>query len=742
MPSVYRIVKTKKKLKELIRHCEKTGYASIDFETNAMPINHDLFYPTILGVSFQVGSAWIIPLEHFDSPFKGNWQKLFKRFCDKVIENKDIVKIAWNAKFEYKIFKRYNVDVKGRFFDGMLAKYLLDEERPMGLKSQVDRFIPEFAGYSENYDGAKLPWAEKPLKGLSKYCALDCDLTLRLMLFFEQRLMDHELYPLFRNMLMMGVRVLGDSEYSGMNVDTVYLDHLMDKYEGKIAISDKKLREVRHVAKFEKWLVGHKINKLVSKISEEINDLNDELDEIESDIRKTKDPKEIRKLETAYGRKEKSIAGREDKIDRYMVRDMRTKTELKCLEPINFNSPDQLKDLLFLSPQGYNFEIVKYTINKDTKRETDRPSTDEEVLTVLEEFDNTGFCKELLELRGLSKIYSTYVKGIKEKVCNAKIHARFKLEGTVTGRLSSADPNLQNIPRDTTAKDIKRMFKPPKGYLLLQLDYSQAELRVMAAQAGEETMIRWFKEGKDIHLTTALKMYGQEDRYEEISEVLDIEDDNDPRFEEWKVKRKYAKTINFGIIYGQGIPKLAAGLGWEIPQAKKFLDDYFKLFPKIKKFIAKQHAIAHDKASIRNVFGRKRRLPNIDSREKWEAAEAERQSVNAPIQGAASDYTLFSSILIWEEVRDGKIKMDYPQCYTVHDSIGYYVHPDHVHEVIPKLEAICANPQTMEWFNFQIDDVVMKVDFEVSHESWGHLKTYHPEMDYSKIVKDYTEQAA
>lgn len=299
---------------------------------------------------------------------------------------------------------------------------------------------------------------------------------------------------------------------------------------------------------------------------------------------------------------------------------------------------------------------------------------------------------------------------------------------------NSNDPNMQQIPRTTTNADIKTMFIPPKGYLLLQLDYSQAELRVMAAAAGETTMIKWFKEGKDIHIMSALKKYHLENDYDRVKKILDDEDDNDPEFKVWKVRRKQAKTINFGIIYGQGANKLAESLECSVEEAKQFLKEFDKTFPKVASFVKKQHKLAQENAYVKSVFGRKRRLPNVDSDEKWKVAEALRFAVNAPIQGAASDYALFSSILIWEKSQiDKTIKLKYPQVYTVHDSLGYFVKPEDVHEVVPQLKAICANPETKEWFGFQIDDVTMKVDFEVSHENWGELKTYRPEIDYTQF---------
>jgi len=721
MPSVHKIIRKRYELKKLIKYCKQTGYACVDFETNAMPIPHPLFYPTILGISFQPGSSWILPLAHFDSPFKnGKWEKLLKLFGEQVIENKDIIKIAQNAKFEYQIFKRYGIEMSGYVFDTMLGKHLLDEDTPNGLKPMVDRFIPEYAGYAENYEGAHLPWDEKPLLGLSEYCGLDCDLTFRLFLYFEKKLIEGNFFSLFRNMHMMATRVLGDSEYSGMRVDTDYLDKLIIEYKGYLSDNDKQIRSIRKIRKFQDWLVQHKIDKLMSKISEEINDLNDEIDKL----------MDAGVEQKVIDRKSKSIRNREEKIDRYWAREMNTKTELKCLDPINFASVDHMRELLFLSPKGFNFPIIKYTTDKQ-KNETGNASTAEDVLLELKDKDKTGFIEALLHFRGISKLDSTYVSGMKKHITDGYVHANFLIHGTVTGRLSCKRPNLQNIPRDTTAKDIKKMFIPPEGYYLLQLDYSQAELRVMAAMAGEETMVKWFKEGKDIHLTTALKMYKQEERYDEIAKILKLEDDNDPHYKEWKVKRKYAKTINFGIIYGQGAPKLAEALGWTVDEAKKFLKDYFALFPKIKKFINSQHGKAHRDAFVKNVFGRKRRLYGIDSDLTWERAEAERHSVNAPIQGAASDYTLFSSIIIWEEMRKANIPIYIPQVYTVHDSLGYYVRGEDIHTVVPMLEKICANPQTKEWFGFQIDDVVMKVDFEVSKVDWQSLKTYDPSYDYT-----------
>lgn len=734
MPSVYKIITKRNQVKKLIQYCKTTGYASIDFETSGHPVQSELGYPTILGVSFQPGSSYIIPLGHFDSPFKKNeeWVEILQEFGKEIIENPDIVKIAWNFKFEFKWLLRYGIHPKGRLFDGMLAKYLLNEEGPNDLKSMVRRYLPEFADYEEDYEGNKLPWDQKPLEGLSKYCGLDCDLTFRLMIFFEYKLIDLGFYALFRNMMMMGTRVLAYSEFHGMDVDVDYLDGLITKYAVLIEDTDKTLRNHKKVIRFERFLQTDRLNKLIREVKAEIENLQEKIDNED-------DEKVIKRLA-------RQVDTREQKISRYYAKDFTTKKELAILEPVNFSSPNQMIELFFTHPKGFKFKVVKYTVDKKTKKETDRPSTDEEVLLKLAEKDKSGFTKSLLEYRGLTKLNSTYIVGMREKVSSDnRIHGNFLLHGTVTGRLSSRDPNLQNIPRDTTSSDIKQMFVPPSPYLLLQLDYSQAELRVLAAQAGEKTMIEWFKTGKDIHLASACKKWGVD--YDDIIKIYENEDH--PEFKTWKVRRKQAKTINFGIVYGQG-PKMLApnlsdiksGVIVTPDDAKGFLKDFDRDFPMIAKHIKRQHKFAHKHGFVYNVFGRKRRLPNIDlpmitegqKKTNWsKVSEAERQSVNAPIQGAASDYTLFSSIIIYEQIQKGLLPKDLQQVYTVHDSLGYYIRPEDIHKTIPKLEAICRNPQTMKWFGFQIDDVEMKVDFEIGTK-WGNLKNYDPNFDYTSLL--------
>lgn len=662
-------------------------------------------YPTILGVSFQPGSAWVIPLGHKESVFRGCYKKVLILFGKEVIANPDIVKIGQNIKFEMNWWRKYGITMRGRLFDTMLAKYTLDEERPHDLKSLVDRFIPEFSGYDlSGQPGEKATveqlinfWSNVPLAKLAPYCALDSDLTFRLWVFFEQRLMDNGFMPLFRNMLMMVSRVLAEAEYYGMYIDTEYLEGLVTTYKFKIEECEAELRSNPVLLRYEQARL-----------------------------------KSVRKILLAnYSDDEKGRA----KASNILAGGYNTKKEMELLAPFNFNSVKQMSDLLYTSESGFQFDIVKYTVDKKTKKESDSPSTDEESLKHLLIEDDTTFIQTLLKLRELSKMYSTYVMGIWHRTNSlGKVHGSFLIHGTVTGRLSSRNPNLQNIPRDTTSSDIKKMFIAPPGKLILQLDYSQAELRVLAASAREDTMVEWFRTGKDVHTASAALKWGVE--YDTILNIL--KDENHPEYKIWKARRKQAKTINFGIVYGQTARKLAESLAQEGEKiseedAQEFLDDFNKQFPKIKKFINRQKKFAKDNGYVYNLFGRKRRLPNIDSDNWGKKSEAERQSVNAPIQGAASDFALFSSILIWESIKHGTIPPGLIQVGTVHDSLIFYIDPDKVHQTVPLLYDICRNPETHTWFNFEIKEIEMKVDFEVG-KNWGELHKYDETVDYTALV--------
>ena len=715
MKTKYHIIKSFSDLRKLVKCCISTGYASVDWETNAKPLYVKDFKPTILSVSWRPGYGASIPCDHFQASSyveKGwDWKKSITYFGRRVVENPDITKVAWNWKFDNQIFYKYGIYYTGTIIDGMLAKYLLDEEKPNGLKDMVRRFIPEFANY-EKYDGFdSIPWDKKELEPLCKYGCMDTDATLRLSIFFESKLIKLGFYPLYRNLIMAASRVLQSAEQHGMPFNTELNAQLKVKYDNLIEGYETKLRSNPKLLKYEKAIIEDRKEAYIDKLKKEIDDLS-------------------------KSGKSRSIKNREDKISRILAGDYKTNDEKKLVEPFNFKSVPQLCDLLFLHKKGFKLPILQYTVDKNTKKPTNRPSTSEDTLVQLKQYDKSGFIDTMLDLRGIQTINSTFIYGLGDLVQDdGCVHPKFLLMGTTSGRLSSREPNGQNIPKTMVNPDIKLQFITPPGELFLTYDYSQAELRILAHLAKEDTMLEWFRTGKDIHLASACKKYHED--YDKIK--LIYEDEQHPEHKVWKKRRKHAKTINFGIVYEQSAPKLAESLSTPeekvpVEEAQEFLDAYFVTFPQIKKFMEKQHKFMEKHGYVRSLFGRKRRCPKVYSEKYGEYLEALRQATNMPCQSAASDMALFSSIIVYSDVRNG-ILPPMKEIDTVHDSVYQFIKPKYITpDTIYKIWDICRNPETKKYFGFSIDDVDMSMDFTVGRTMAEELP-YIPGYDYNKMLK-------
>lgn len=737
MRTKYRIIKTEEELNKLIKCCKETGYACIDFETNAQPIYNKTFKPTILSVTFQPGFGCSIPLQHHEAKNKKfcgndwNWKKMFSKFGHEVIENPDIVKCSWNGKFDFQIFELYDIYLRGTMIDGMLAKYVLNEERPNGLKDMVKRYLPEAAGYEADKGFDKLPWDKKPLEDLCKYGCQDTDYTFRLCIFFESRLIELGLYDLYRNLIMPASRVLQTCEANGLYMDRKFNKELLETYKPKIDKARETCMNLPKVKRFQKWYSQQKINKYIKSIQ-------DELDELDPN-----DPKDKRK-----------IASREQKISNIEAGIFTTNKEKELVRPINLGSPVDLPALMY-GEEGFNMPIIKYTVDKKTNKPTNKPSTDEETLTELRlkyknpESPKAIFLDSLLELRGLEKMYKTYILGWSEKVQDDDcLHGRYLIHGTDSGRLSSQEPNMQQIPKTSVDPNIKKQLVAKPGTLYLVCDFSQAELRIMAHLSGDETYLNAFNSGQDPHLAIAAKKYGIP--YEEAYKIYD--DENHPDHGIWKVRRKQAKQIAFGLIYGIGAKLLAvklsdpkSGLIVTPEEAQKEMDIFFKQHPKLKTFKAKQEKFLKKYGYLKSLFGRKRRLPQIYSDNKQEQAYAIRLALNFPCQSAASDMTLFGSVLIYYMMRQGKLPM-MQEVATVHDATYNNTDPNYINIwTVYTMWKIFSNPSTKNFFGFQISDVTMDMDYTIGRTMAEELP-FIPGYDYNKMlqpdfsVEEYMEE--
>lgn len=726
METKYKIITNKQELKKLIQCCKQTGYASVDFETNAEPIYNKSFKPTILSVTFQPGFGCSIPLDHFETKkytSKGwNWKKMLRKFGEEIIENPNVVKVAWNYKFDDQIFQKYNIYYRGVCLDGMLAKYLLNEEKPNDLKSMVRRYLPEYGDYEKQDKFDKIPWDKKEMEPLCHYGCQDTDYTLRLMLFFEKKLIDLGLYNTYRNLIMTASRVLTSVEKNGLYVDRAFNQELLDSYLPKIEAAKEAIYNLPKVKKFTKLYNQSKIEKYIAKLEEEIENLDPEVDK-------------------------RKIQSREQKIANIRAGVFTTKKELELIRPVSLGSSVDLPQLMY-SEEGFNFEVIK-------KNDSGKPSTDEETLTNLRltvkkpDSPKAVFLDSLLELRGLEKMYKTYIEGWHEKTQDDdRLHGRFLIHGTTSGRLSSAEPNAQQIPKTSVDPNIKKQLVAPKGTLYIASDFSQAELRIMAHLSGDETYLNAFNSGQDPHLAIAATKYHVP--YEEALKIY--EDENHPDHKIWKVRRKQAKQIAFGLIYGIGAKLLAvklsdpkSGIIVTPEEAQKEMDIFFGQHPKLKTFLKKQEKFLRKNGYLVSLFGRKRRLPQIYSSDRGEEAYALRLALNFPCQSAASDMCLFGSILIYYLMRQGKLPPTKSVC-LVHDANYQITKPENINTwSIYEMWQIYRNPLTKPYFGFQIDDVTMDMDFVIGRSMAEELP-FIPGYDYRKMlepdfsVEEYMEE--
>jgi DNA polymerase-1 len=320
--------------------------------------------------------------------------------------------------------------------------------------------------------------------------------------------------------------------------------------------------------------------------------------------------------------------------------EMEAKAHELAGQPFNLNSPKQIGEIFF---NKLELPVVK-------KTPSGTPSTDEEVLQKLAE--NYPLPKVLLDYRSLSKLKSTYTDKLPKMVdpTSGRVHTNYAQAVAVTGRLASNEPNLQNIPvRTTEGRRIREAFIAPPGSVIVSADYSQIELRIMAHISGDESLLRAFAEGEDIHRATAAEIFGVTP--EEVTSE----------------QRRYAKVINFGLIYGMSAFGLASNLGIERDAAKMYIDRYFARYPAVAQYMANTRLEAKENGYVQTVFGRRLWLPEINSPNGPRRQAAERAAINAPMQGTAADLIKLSMIAVqdWLEAEGLQSKM----VMQVHDEL-------------------------------------------------------------------------
>jgi len=683
------LVDTVAKVEELITYIKQTGTASFDTETTGLNTREAGFRATMLSFTFQHGSAWVIPLFHDETPFsRDEILYILKLLQREVFANPNIEKIAQNMKYDMHVLAVYGVTIwAGEMHDTMLMHHLLDETQSHGLKDLVSTFFKQYAGYEAEL-GEKPDWASLSINTLVPYAGMDTDMTLRLKTLFESYLLeDEQLYCIYRNLTMAANKVLWQAEHEGMLIDKEKLLRYIGEAEDILEAQDEALRDNGTVHRFQRKVTLRKKKEKLKELDEKIG-------------------------------KCKPLKSGGQSVREVKYRELRNRIKIEGMEtePVNFGSPVQLGDLLY-TDDGFGYKMPY-----DKKTRGPKPLTGKDFIAELE--DSTGFIEGLQVWRSIKKMLSTYLMGIYNRLDDFdRIHTSFLLHGTESGRLSSRNPNLQNIPNLSKVKNplavkvvkmVKDVFKCPDDHFIVQYDYSQAELRIIADFANEKTMIEAYRNDEDIHAKTGAKFAGVslENLYK--MEPLEI-----------KTHRTNAKAGNFGLIYlmaPEGLVEYAKsnyGLILTLAQATRMWNDFFELYPRLLVHHDKYINLARRDGYVRTLYGRKRRTPDIKNENEYIRAMDERVAVNSPIQGTAGEFTIFAIALLGLRL-DPRVKL----VNTVHDSIIFYIPKDIFDDTMILIKETMENLPNEDYFGTELKHLKMKVDAEISPNSWGDLKDF------------------
>ena len=561
----YQLVDNEEKLSQLLQNIVTQSVLSLDTETTSTdPIRAEL-----VGMSFSYAEnqAFYVPVP----ADRSEAQKIVDRFRP-VFENREIMKVGQNIKYDMLVLANYGVQLQGPLFDTMVAHYVLQPE----LRHNMDYLAEIYLNYQtihiEELIGPKGKnqgnMRDLPPASVYEYACEDADVTLKLKNKLEKELDENNVRKLFEEIEMPLIPVLAYMERNGVRIDTEALKETS-----------------RH------------FTLRMKQIEEEVYQL----------------------------------AGTE----------------------FNIASPKQVGEVLF-----DRLKIVE----KAKKTKTGQYVTSEEVLESLRgKHEVVG---KILEHRGLKKLLGTYIDALPQLINpeTGRIHTSFNQTVTATGRLSSSNPNLQNIPiRNEDGKEIRKAFIPDDGCIFFSADYSQIELRIMAHLSGDPHMIEAFQKGQDIHAATASKIYKV------------------PLEEVTREQRSKAKTANFGIIYGISVFGLAERLNVDRKEAKELIDGYFENYPHVKEYMDESIRIARERGYIETIFKRKRYLPDINSRNAVVRGYAERNAINAPIQGSAADIIKVAMVRIYQRFLKERIQSK--MILQVHDELNFSVLPEEQEKV-------------------------------------------------------------
>lgn len=568
VPHTYHLVSDSIKRAALIAELQKQPFFCFDTETTDIDANNAELVG--LSIAFKPHEAYYIP-------FPENYAEAFSIINEfkSLLEDEKIEKTGQNLKYDITVLKWYEIEVKGKLFDTMLAHYLMEPDMRHNMNILAENYLNYSPVPIEELIGIKkseqLNMREVPLEQIVEYACEDADITLQLKNIFAEQLYKQDLYTLFQEVEVPLVDVLVDMETSGVAIDK---------------------------------LVLHDFSK-----------------ELETDI-----------------------IGMEKEI-----------FNLSGTE-FNIASPKQLGDILF--------DLLQLD-PKAKKTKTGQYATGEEVLSKLA--DKHPVVNKILDYRELVKLKNTYVDTLPkmENIRTKRVHTSFNQAVAATGRLSSNNPNLQNIPiRTEKGRFIRKAFVArDTNHILLSADYSQIELRIVAEISKDPNMLEAFQQKQDIHAATAAKVYGIP--LEEVTSDM----------------RRNAKMVNFGIIYGISAFGLSQRLNIPRKEAAFIIEQYFIQYPTIKRLMDDNINLAREQGYVETLMGRKRYVKDINSQNAVVRGYAERNAINAPIQGTAADMIKIAMINIHKDFKEKGFKSK--MTLQVHDELVFDVFKEELELVKP-----------------------------------------------------------
>ena len=572
----YILVDSAEKINELVAVLNHTTEYCFDSETTSL----NTIDAELVGLSFSVKEheAYYVPI----SVNKAEAIEQLKPFLS-IFADSSKTMIGQNIKYDYQVLLNYDIEIKNKLFDTMVAHFLIMPDMRHGMDILAQNYLNYSPVSITSLIGKKgkeqLSMRSVDINLIKDYAAEDADVTIQLKNKFAPLLKENEVEKLFDEVEVPLIKVLANIEREGINLDVNALREFSGQLQTDIAIVEKEIQD----------LAGTKFN---------------------------------------------------------------------------VSSPKQVGEILF--------EYLKI-VDKPKKTKTGQYATGEEILSKLE--GTHPIVSKILDYRELVKLKSTYVDTLPELVNQKtnRIHTSFNQVVAVTGRLSSDNPNLQNIPiRTERGRQIRKAFIPrDNDHILLSADYSQIELRIVASISGDKNMCEAFQLGKDIHTATAAKVFGV--------------DENDVT----KEMRYKAKSVNFGIIYGQGAFGLSENLNISRGEAKELIDNYFKEYSAIKDYMDGEINFARENGYVKTMLGRKRWLRDITSNNATVRSFAERNAINAPIQGSAADMIKVAMINIYNELKKQNFKTK--MLLQVHDELVFDVYKPELEIVKPIIEQLMRN---------------------------------------------------